>query len=202
MPLEVIHMTIGQRISDLRKRYSYSQEYVAEQLDVSRQAVSKWETGQTEPDTSNLIALAALFHVTVEYLAVGKVADERAENGQFSVKTSVGFLLLGMGLLSLILAGLFSEMASVLLFILAMYLLAGGILCFVKSRYVRYISLWTFWVITAFVLFVMAGHNPLTLFLIPFALSIGTIVDVLFWVGLTASIAITVIKLFRIKKSK
>ena len=117
-------MTIGQRISDLRKRYSYSQEYVAEQLDVSRQAVSKWETGQTEPDTSNLIALAALFHVTVEYLAVGKVADERAENGQFSVKTSVGFLLLGMGLLSLILAGLFSEMASVLLFIFSGFFIA------------------------------------------------------------------------------
>lgn len=195
-------MTIGQRIGDLRKRYSYSQEYVAEQLNVSRQAVSKWETGQTEPDTSNLIALAALFHVTVEYLAVGKAADEHTANVRFSVKTVVGFLLLGTGLLSLILAVLFPETASVIFFILAMYLLAGSILCFVKLRYARYVSLWTFWVITAFVLFVMASHNPLTLFLMPFALSIGTIVDILFWAGLTASIVITVIKLCRIKKSK
>lgn len=65
-------MTIGQRISDLRRKYSYSQEYVAEKLNVSRQAVSKWEQDQAAPDTYNLIALAELFHVTVEYLAGGK----------------------------------------------------------------------------------------------------------------------------------
>lgn len=65
-------MTIGQRISDLRKERGYSQEYVAEKLDVSRQAVSKWECDASAPDTYNLIALSALFGVSVEYIAVGK----------------------------------------------------------------------------------------------------------------------------------
>ena len=61
-------MTIGNRISALRKEHSYSQEYVASRLGVSRQAVSKWETDQSAPDTYNLIALAELFNVSVEYL--------------------------------------------------------------------------------------------------------------------------------------
>ncbi len=73
-------MSIGNRISELRKKHNYSQEYVAEQLDVSRQAVSKWEQDQSSPDTNNLIALAGLFNVSVEYLATGKGADAE-ENG-------------------------------------------------------------------------------------------------------------------------
>ena len=54
-------MTIGERIAKCRKEKNLSQEYIAELLDVSRQAVSKWETNQTEPDTSNLIELARIF---------------------------------------------------------------------------------------------------------------------------------------------
>ena len=73
-------MTIGKRISELRKNFSYSQEYVAEKIGVSRQAVSKWEQDQTAPDTYNLIALAELFHVTVEYLATGRKEDLRDRN--------------------------------------------------------------------------------------------------------------------------
>ena len=43
-----------------------TQEFVAERLGVSRQAVSKWESGASEPSTSNLIAIAKLYGVTVE----------------------------------------------------------------------------------------------------------------------------------------
>ena len=69
-------MTIGSRISRLRKAHNYSQEYIAEQLDISRQAVSKWENDTTAPDTHNLIKLAQLLNTSVEYLAVGKVDDK------------------------------------------------------------------------------------------------------------------------------
>ena len=60
-------MTIGNRIRTLRKQLNYSQEYVAEQLDVTRQAVSKWEKDLTSPDTDNIIQLAKLLNSTVEY---------------------------------------------------------------------------------------------------------------------------------------
>lgn len=45
-----------------------TQEYVAEQIGVSRQAVSKWEQGTSEPNTSNLLALSRLFGITVDEL--------------------------------------------------------------------------------------------------------------------------------------
>lgn len=68
-------MTIGNRISQLRKAKGFTQEYIAEQLDVSRQAVSKWEQDQTTPDTGNLIALAQLLDTSIEYIAIGKEKD-------------------------------------------------------------------------------------------------------------------------------
>lgn len=69
-------MTIGNRISELRKAKGYTQEYVAEQLGVSRQAVSKWEQDQTSPSTDNLIALSKLLDARVEYLATGNGVEE------------------------------------------------------------------------------------------------------------------------------
>ena len=68
-------MTLGKRISELRNERKYSQEYLAECMHVSRQAVSKWENDVSSPDTNNLIQLAELFGVSVEYLATGKKAE-------------------------------------------------------------------------------------------------------------------------------
>ena len=45
-----------------------TQEFVAERLDVSRQAVSKWENGTSDPSTSNLLALAKLYNISAEEL--------------------------------------------------------------------------------------------------------------------------------------
>lgn len=61
-------MKLGENIREKRKALKLSQEYIAEQLGVSRQAVSKWETGQTEPTAKNLVELAQLFGVTVSEL--------------------------------------------------------------------------------------------------------------------------------------
>ncbi len=65
-------MSIGQRISTLRKAAHLSQGDLAQQLDVSRQAVSKWENDLSVPDTEKLIELAELFHTEVQYLATGE----------------------------------------------------------------------------------------------------------------------------------
>ena len=55
--------TLGKVIRQQRMRCKMTQEFVAEALGVSRQAVSKWESGASEPSTSNLLALAKLFQV-------------------------------------------------------------------------------------------------------------------------------------------
>ena len=61
-------MRLGEKIYDLRRRSGLSQEQMAEQLEVSRQAVSKWESGASDPSTSNLLALAKLYGVSAEDL--------------------------------------------------------------------------------------------------------------------------------------
>ena len=59
---------ISENLLTLRKRSGYSQEYVAEQVGVSRQAVAKWESGDTVPDLTNSMALARLYDVTLDDL--------------------------------------------------------------------------------------------------------------------------------------
>ena len=66
-----VRRSLGEAIKDYRTQRNMTQEFVAEQLGVSRQAVSKWESGTSEPSTSNLLALAKLFELPVEELLRG-----------------------------------------------------------------------------------------------------------------------------------
>ena len=61
-------LLFGERLRKRPKALHYTQEYVAEALGVSRQAVSKWENGTSEPSTSNLMALAKLYGLSVDEL--------------------------------------------------------------------------------------------------------------------------------------
>lgn len=61
-------MKLQEKILYLRKKSGYSQEALAEKLGVSRQAVSKWENGDADPEISKLKMLAELFHVTTDWL--------------------------------------------------------------------------------------------------------------------------------------
>ena len=67
-------MTMGQKIAQKRKELGLSQEALGEQLGVSRQAVSRWETGSALPDAGNLLQLSRLFGVTADSL----LCDESA----------------------------------------------------------------------------------------------------------------------------
>ena len=61
-------MRLGQKIADLRKKNNLSQEGLAEKMNVSRQAVSKWESEQSIPDIEKIVNLSELFGVTTDYL--------------------------------------------------------------------------------------------------------------------------------------
>ena len=60
--------SLGEVLRDHRVRCKMTQEFVAESIGVSRQAVSKWENGTSDPNTSNLIALAKLYGISAEEL--------------------------------------------------------------------------------------------------------------------------------------
>ncbi len=65
-------MSIGERILELRKAAGISQVDLAQALEISRQAVSKWENDLSVPDVTNLIFLADLLDTDVEYLTTGR----------------------------------------------------------------------------------------------------------------------------------
>jgi transcriptional regulator with XRE-family HTH domain len=71
-------LTLGERIQQLRKTVGLSQEQLAEILDVSRQAVSKWETDQSVPEIDKLIALSKAFSVSTDELLGNASADAEA----------------------------------------------------------------------------------------------------------------------------
>ena len=63
-----IKKSLGEVLKQHREECKMTQEFVAESIDVSRQAVYKWENGASDPSTSNLLTLAKLFNTTAEEL--------------------------------------------------------------------------------------------------------------------------------------
>lgn len=76
-----MNVEIAQRLAELRRERGFSQEGLAEQLGLSRQAVSKWERAESAPDMGNLIALADLYEVTLDELL--RVSPEVEEDMRF-----------------------------------------------------------------------------------------------------------------------
>ena len=70
-------MNPGKEIARLRKEKGFSQEKLAELLGVSRQAVTKWESGKTNPDTENLLAIAEIFGVSLDELCGAETKETK-----------------------------------------------------------------------------------------------------------------------------
>lgn len=68
-------MNIAERLQELRKNAGYSQEQVAEMLGLSRQAVSKWESGQGKPEIDNIVKLMEIYNVSADYILLGTVRE-------------------------------------------------------------------------------------------------------------------------------
>lgn len=84
-------MTIGDRIQEIRKKKGLSQEDLANSIDVSRQAVSKWESGQSSPELEKIILLSEYFGVTTDYLIKGvEMSPAVQENGPDAVVFAAG----------------------------------------------------------------------------------------------------------------
>ncbi len=81
-------MILADKIIRLRKKNGWSQEELAEKMQVSRQAVSKWESAQAIPDLEKILMLGSLFGVTTDYLLKDEIEDEEFtdENDNTSVK--------------------------------------------------------------------------------------------------------------------
>lgn len=85
---------IGDKIKNKRKELNLTQEYLAKELNISRQAVSKWEKGLSEPSMDNLVKLSEIFGVDIKYF---KNNDEK-KNESFISKIFWDFLYAAIGL--------------------------------------------------------------------------------------------------------
>ncbi|MBQ8812907.1 MAG: helix-turn-helix domain-containing protein [Lachnospiraceae bacterium] len=160
-------MTLGEKIYELRTKQGLSQGDLAEQLNVSRQSISKWETGSSTPDLDKLIKMSQLFQVTLDELVLDKKPDaektagstdsfseptqdkiespfsherQQSHEPHFPTRKIAGTILLCMGFLTFILALLLNGSWSSL--ILAVPFLLCGIICFVFRKHA---GLWCTW---------------------------------------------------------
>ena len=77
-------MALSEKLYELRKKGGLSQEQLAEQLGVSRQAVSKWESGKAVPESDTLISISKYYNVSLDYLMKENdlVSEMVADKGQ------------------------------------------------------------------------------------------------------------------------
>lgn len=102
---------LSEKLYQLRKKSGLSQEQLAEQLNVSRQAISKWESGSAFPESEKLIIISNYFGVSVDYLLKDDAKDEvktlNAETGKNPIMLA-GLMICIAGIVAMILWGMFS----------------------------------------------------------------------------------------------
>jgi len=138
-------MNMEERIQELRKGKGLSQEQLADVLGVSRQAVSKWEGGQSLPEVEKLISMSELFGVTVDYILKGEMTPLQQEQRDkrrsaavgAQIVSAVAAMILAVGLISTVgrlsdgvntmdtYSGLVIECVGIML-MLAGFFIAGG----------------------------------------------------------------------------
>lgn len=77
-------MTLSEKLYELRRRKGLSQEQLAEQMGVTRQSVSKWESGQALPELGKLVVLSELFGVSVDYLVKDYLSEPETPSREVS----------------------------------------------------------------------------------------------------------------------
>lgn len=140
-------MEFHERLYEVRKNAGMTQSDLAERLNVSRQAVSRWEMGTAKPEFENLIAISNIFGVSIDYLLKGSVEiaatntqpeqEQEPEESSDSVNTAEK-LWLAAGVTFVVLAVVFSLMngdwnSGIYTALVVVILLAAliGIICFI-----------------------------------------------------------------------
>ena len=128
-------MSIADRIQTLRKGHGISQEELADIIGVSRQAISKWESGQTTPDIEKIILLSDYFHVTTDYLLKGITPNETTSDSNIDARlfSAIGTAFNFIGLVTAIFIWL--ERQTSLSVAVGLILMAFGCTIFVIGQF-------------------------------------------------------------------
>lgn len=202
-------MNLGEKIYQLRTQKNLSQGDLADALDVSRQSISKWETGSSVPELDKLIKLSQLFEVSLDELILDKQPEEappppepriiyvERQEPRSTRKTAGVVLLCFAGLVWLLISLLGDVLAGL---VLAIPFLACGLIClFVR----RNVGLWCLWVVYAFAdlyLRFATGVNVSFVLNPRFYMGGYTIHLIVAWVNLAIFAALTIATILRFRK--
>jgi transcriptional regulator with XRE-family HTH domain len=214
-------MTLNEKILSLRTSHKMSQGDLAEKLEVSRQSVSKWETGASIPELDKLIMMSNLFNITLDELVKSDticddstpdnmhlVNDAGASNDsnvtyiinqrEPNTRKIIGFILLGTGLLGIILGIIFHEILLILSALTTVY----GIIILVAKKHPGLICGWLTTLLLCAPLYMSgARFNIIGSAISGSAMTTAGIVTVLFYVMLIIMIIVTV-RCVRMNKCK
>lgn len=110
-------MSIGTKLSELRKKHNFSQEELAEKLDVTRQTISKWELDETSPDLNSAKKLSVIFQISLDDLVendIKNIVVEKVSNTEklagiiISTLKLIGIAFIGFMILSIIIIIIFN----------------------------------------------------------------------------------------------
>ena len=91
-------MKLNEKLLKLRKERGLSQQQLADQLNVSRQSISKWELNESIPDIQNIVAMSQLFDVTTDYLLKDEMEKNQVNNNHIDIILVVSTLIIFLGL--------------------------------------------------------------------------------------------------------
>ena len=164
-------MTLGENICRLRTEKGMSQGDLADLLEVSRQSVSKWETGSSVPELDKLVKLSGLFGVGLDELVKGEKADPEPEQAAapgeprvvyverrdppYPRRKTVGLVLFGFALLMVLLCAVLGGLLAGVLFSLPLW--ACGVVCFVCPRRPGLWCCWTLFLLADVALRFLTG---------------------------------------------
>lgn len=218
-------MTLGEKIFTLRNQSKLSQGELAEKLNVSRQSISKWETGASVPELDKLIALSEVFGVTLDELAKGDAVPRRAPEpapvqpaptpvppapapraGALDTQKILGLILFGVGLLCCVLRLVLGPFAGENFLLLGGYLLLCGAVCL---RIRRNAGLVIGWVTVVLVLLIPPYWTGIRIFAVFHRefwsggkISILQVLSSVFWLGAAALAVVSALRLFRTRSRK
>jgi transcriptional regulator with XRE-family HTH domain len=110
-------MEIGNKINQLRKLSGMTQEQLAEKLNVSRQTISKWESGGSSPDLESIVKVSKLFHVSLDDLLMeGEAGMANKNNEQITLEDLMKINLHNRKMTLLLISGLIFIMIGILNF--------------------------------------------------------------------------------------
>lgn len=142
-------MKLGEKITALRKKKGLSQDALAHALNVSRQSISKWETGASTPELEKLIAICDLFQISLDELvrsnpSAGNTDRLPEQDTAQPVQTTpeyqqiIGYILLTIGILGIILDIILMQKIPMLGLILVIY----GTICILVKQHAGLIIGW------------------------------------------------------------